>query len=108
MKEQEVQADAQAGMQFMGSNASAPASPLLTGDLNSSSAGEPQRLGGLRAQAVHRAHTCTKVAFCMALAGHPWEGNVGREAEPAGQRGQLRAVRSEGCCVCACLVQHKL
>lgn len=46
MKEQEVQDDAQAGMQFMGSSASPPASPLLTGDTKSSSAGEPQLLRG--------------------------------------------------------------
>lgn len=43
MKEQEEQA----GVQFTGSKASPPASPFLTGDLNSGGAGEPQLLRGL-------------------------------------------------------------
>lgn len=48
MKEQEEQPDAQAGVQFMGSNASASASPLLTGDLKSCGAGSLSCSGGSR------------------------------------------------------------
>lgn len=105
MKEQAVQPDAQAGMQFMGSSASAPALPLLTGDLNAAVLRSLSCSGGSEPRAM-----CTKVAFCMAgcgsVSGQPWAGGVGRVAESAGQQGWLRAVRSEGRCVSACLVQH--